>query len=78
MVNISDEVNSLNGGINHFHGKNKGNLPAVGHIDKARRLLHRLMAEEEMRDIEMVGIVLNCKIDSPIYKQIYEVYDQDD
>lgn len=77
VVDISDEVDGLEGGINHFHGKNKGQLPPFGHIDKARRMLHRLMAEEEMREVVTVGIVLNCKMDSPIYAKIYENHHQD-
>ena len=72
MIDISEEVEGLDGGVDHFAGKSKGTMPQYGHIDKARKLLHRLMAEEEMRDVITIAIVLNCKHGSRIYEKLFE------
>ena len=40
-------------------------------IDKARKMIHQIMAEEEMSFVHTLAIVLNARKDSEIYKQVY-------
>ena len=35
-------------------------------------MIHRLLAEEEMRYVHTVAIVLNCKEGTPLYKEIFD------
>ena len=40
-------------------------------MDIARRQIHQLMNDEEMRDVHTLAIVLNCKKGSKLYKSIF-------
>ena len=35
-------------------------------------MIHRLMSEEEMRYVHTVAIVLNCREDSPLHRDIFD------
>ena len=64
MVDITNDIMSRYGGVTSKGSIGKGKLGFQNNIDFARKMIHRLMAEEEMRYVHTVAIVLNCRRDS--------------
>ena len=71
VIDVTDEVESIFGGIKSqpAGGAGKGNKgnSAQGQIDIGRKMIHRIMAEEEMSSVHTLAIVLNCKETSQLY-----------
>jgi hypothetical protein len=61
VIDISKEVKSVYGGLvlNKAKKNNLFNNSAMTSIDYARRHIHQTMAEEEMRNVHTLAIVLN-------------------
>lgn len=65
VIDVSSEVVSVEGGT-RAAAKSKGAAAATPgsthtQIDHARRQIHQLMCEEELRDVHTLAIVLNCR-----------------
>lgn len=52
-------------------GKGNKSLSQQSSIDVGRKMIHRIMAEEEMSSVHTLAIVLNCRQGTDIYEQIY-------
>ena len=69
VVDITHEISSRDGGVKSRGVASKGKqLGYTNNIDFARKMIHRLLAEEEMLNVHTVAIVLNCRKDSDIYR----------
>ena len=73
VIDITQEIISRYGGVTSKGVGGKGKqLGYQNNIDFARKMIHRLLAEEEMRYVHTVAIVLNCRKESKLYKEIYD------
>ena len=73
VIDITYEIISRYGGVTSkgIGGKGK-QLGYTNNIDFARKMIHRLLSEEEMLYVHTVTIVLNCRKDSKLYDEIFE------
>ena len=73
MVDISEDIKSIYGGVNTKDTTGVQNRSISDHvgIDLARKQIHMLMASDELRHIHTLAIVLNCRNSCPLYDQIF-------
>lgn len=73
VIDITQEIISRYGGVTSKGVGGKGKqLGYQNNIDFARKMIHRLLSEEEMRYVHTVAIVLNCRRESKLYREIYD------
>ena len=73
VINITDEIQSIYGGIRMQTAFNPEVrlLTPQSQIDVARRMIHKIMADDEMSYVHTLAIVLNCIEGSPLYEEIF-------
>ena len=64
VIDIRHEINGMTGGIIMSEKPQTGfkTLSQHSKMDLARKQLHRIMAEDELREVHTLVIVLNCNI----------------
>lgn len=74
VVDVTNEIKTKYGGIRQNLGGGVGGTKKLSYrnnIDETRLLVHRLMAEDEMRQVHTLAIVLNCRQGSDLYRDVF-------
>lgn len=73
VVDITDDIKSIYGGIKFKStGMSNKKLSYRNSIDETRILIHKLMAEDEMRMVHTLVIIFNVRKGTEIYEKIFE------